>query len=330
VKEPYGRLADGTLVERCRLSAGGLQLAVLTWGAVIERLEVPDGAGGRVNVVLGLRSLADYVALSPSFGAAIGRYANRIAGARFVLDGVEHRLPANDGPHCLHGGPAGFGRRVWTVLAQDPARLLLGLASPAGEAGFPGRLAVRLTYTLEPDALRLDWTATTDAPTVLNLTSHSYFNLAGEASGSALGHELMIAASRHAPVDAALIPTGALAPVEGTRFDFRAPRQVAEHYDTNWALDRAAGAPPSLAAILRDPASRRVMELWTDQPGLQCYTGSGLHAGQVGPGGLPYAPGAGLALETQHFPDSPNRPDFPSTVLRPGEVFRSATIHRFK
>ena len=321
------------------LEAPGLRVAILALGGVIQRLEVPDRDGRFANVVLGLRSPADYAAQGPYFGALIGRYANRIAGGRFTLDGHGYRLATNDGPNSLHGGAHGFDKRTWTVAAAGPRRIDLLLDSPDGEEGYPGALRVRVAYALEGDAtLRIDYAAETDAPTVLNLTNHSYWNLAGEGSGTALDHELEIAADHFTPVDATLIPTGELRAVEGTPFDFRAPLPIGarirdddpqlrlgQGYDHNWVLRGGPGA----AARLRDPGSGRVLEVLTDQPGLQFYSGNLLDGTLVGPGGRAYRSGDGVALETQHFPDSPNRPAFPSTVLRPGGTFRSTTRLRF-
>lgn len=330
---------DPAGAQRLTLEAPALRATILTLGGVIERLEVPDRDGRFANVALGLRAPADYAAQGPYFGALIGRYANRIAGGRFALDGREHRLAINDEPNSLHGGAQGFDKRIWSIAARDPQRLELALASPDGEEGYPGTLRVRVTYATEGDGtLRIDYAAEADAPTVVNLTNHSYWNLAGEGSGTALDHELEIAADHFTPVDATLIPTGELRPVEGTPFDFRAPRPIGARiraedaqlligrgYDHNWVLRGGPGP----AARLRDPGSGRVLEVLTDQPGLQFYSGNLLDGTLVGPGGQIYRSGDGVALETQHFPDSPNQPRFPSTVLRPGEVFRSITRLRF-
>ena len=325
--------------QRLTLETSGLRVAILTLGGVIEWLEVPDRDGHFGNVALGLRSPADYAAPGPYFGAIIGRYANRIAKGRFTLNGREHRLAVNNGPNSLHGGSRGFDKRIWTVAATDPRRLDLTLTSPDGEEGYPGTLQLRVTYALEEHGtLRIDYAAEADTATVLNLTNHSYWNLAGEGSGTALDHELQIAADHFTPVDPTSIPTGELHPVEGTPFDFRQPTPIgarirADHpqlrfgrgYDHNWVLRE--GSEP--AARLRDPGSGRTLEILTDQPGLQFYSGNLLDGTLVGPGGQAYRSGDGVALETQHFPDSPNQPGFPSTVLRPGEVFRSTTRLRF-
>lgn len=341
--DPYGTLDDGTEVRRLVLQAPGLRLSVLTYGGIIERLEVPDRAGRMGNVVLGLPSLAEYAARSPYFGCVVGRYANRVAGGRFALDGREYRLARNDGPNSLHGGARGFDKRVWDVVAADPRRVELAYTSPDGEEGYPGTLRVRVVYALDGDrALRIEYRAQTDAPTVLNLTNHSYWNLAGEGSGTALDHELQIEADHFLPVDATAIPTGEVRPVDGTAFDFRRATPVGARvraadpqllvgrgYDHNWVLRGGVAPAPRPAARLRDPASGRVLDVLTDQPGLQFYSGNFLDGSLVGPGGRTYRQGDAVALETQHFPDGPNHPAFPSTVLRPGEVFRSTTLLRF-
>lgn len=339
----YGTLDDGTEVHRLVLQAPASRVAVLTYGAAIERLEVPDRAGRMGNVVLGLRSLADYAARSPYFGAIVGRYANRIAGGRFALDGREYHLARNDGPNSLHGGSRGFDKRVWDVVAADSRRVELAYTSPDGEEGYPGTLRVRVAYALEGDrALRLDYRAETDAPTVLNLSNHAYWNLGGEGSGTVLDHELLIEADHFLPVDAGAIPTGELRPVDGTPFDFRRPAPIGARvraddpqllvgrgYDHCWALRDGVVPAPRRAARLRDPASGRVLDVLTDQPGLQFYSGNFLDGSLIGPGGRAYRQGDGVALETQHFPDAPNRPGFPPTVLRPGGVFHSTTLLRF-
>ncbi|MFJ5027205.1 aldose epimerase family protein [Streptomyces sp. NPDC088560] len=322
MSELFGTLSDGTDVHRWTLERAGTRVEILTYGGIVRALEVPDREGLRANVVLGFSSLDGYLAHpEPYFGALVGRYANRIANARFPLDGAVHALEPNDGRNCLHGGARGFDKRVWDAEPVEHG-LRLSRVSPHGEEGFPGRLAVSVTYTLDASgALRLAYEATTDAPTVLNLTSHGYVNLAGPDAGHAGGHELRIAASRFTPVDADLIPTGVLADVTGTRFDFREARKSGSGYDHNLVLDKGLTATAEEAAELHDPASGRTLTLSTTEPGLQLYTADHLPE--------PFAPGAGIALETQHFPDSPNRPEFPGTVLRPGEVFRSETVYAF-
>lgn len=322
MNELFGTLPDGTPVHRWTLERAGTRIAVLSYGGIVQSLEVPDREGRHGNVVLGFAGLEGYLThTSPFLGALIGRYANRIGGARFTLDGTEYRLPANDGPNCLHGGERGFDKRVWDVEPVEHG-LRLTRVSPDGEEGFPGRLGLTATYSLdERGALRIAYEAVTDAPTVVALTNHSYFNLAGAGSGSASGHELRLAASRYTPVDDRLIPTGELADVTGTRFDFRVTREVGSGYDHNFVLDKGVTETPEEIAELRDPGSGRVLTVSTTEPGVQLYTADHLPE--------PFSPCDGVALETQHFPDSPNRPEFPSTVLRPGEVLRSETVYAF-
>ena len=346
-KEPFGRLADGTAVERYRLTnAGGMEVDVITYGGIVTAIRVPDRDGWPANVVLGLPTLEDYVAKNPYFGTITGRYANRIAGGRFTLEGKEYRLALNNGPNSLHGGKIGFDKRVWKAseaAAPDGVALALSYLSPDGEEGYPGNLAVKVTYTLtDADELRLDYEATTDKATVVNLTSHSYFNLAGDGSGGVEDHELLLNAGAYTPVDATLIPTGAVEKVAGTPLDFTRPTPIGARlrdgheqlvrgrgYDHNFVLDKPAPGALSLAARVREPRSGRVLEVRTTEPGMQLYTGNFLDGTLVGGAGRMYRQGDGFCLETQHFPDSPNRPAFPSTVLRPGEIFRSTTVYRF-
>ncbi|MGX7762663.1 aldose epimerase family protein [Streptomyces angustmyceticus] len=332
-REPFGALDDGTRVDRWTLDAGpdALRVRVLTYGGIVQTVEAPDRDGVRGQLALGFADLASYVAHGGSyFGALVGRYANRIAGASFTLDGRTRALTPNDGRHSLHGGPGGFARVVWDARETDGG-VELHRVSPDGEEGFPGALDVRVTYTVtDGGALRVVSCATADAPTVVNLTQHTYLNLGGDGSGSAAGLELRLAASRYTPVDDTGIPLpGAPAEVAGTRFDFRAPRAVAGAYDHNFALDGGVCAAPRTVAELYDPRSGRALELSTTEPGLQLYTAEHLDGTLTGTSGLPYGRAAGLALETQHFPDSPNRPDFPTTVLRPGERYRSETVYAF-
>ncbi|WP_345409616.1 aldose epimerase family protein [Nonomuraea salmonea] len=272
---------------------------------------------GGVNVVLGLDTLDDYRTRSRYFGAVVGRYGNRIAGARFTLDGVEFTLPANDGPNCLHGGTEGFDAKVWTVAERSDSSVTLTLVSPDGDQGFPGTLSASVTYTLEDDALRIDYATETDAPTVVNLTNHSYFNLKGE--GDVLDHVVRMESEHYLPVDDDKIPTGELAPVKGTVFDFTEPHAVGERfegaYDHCFVLD---GGVTVTGGDL-------TMEVTTTEPGVQFYAG-----GMLDGAATPYGPFAGLCLETQHFPDSPNQQQFPSTVLRPGERRTSTTTYRFR
>jgi aldose 1-epimerase len=320
MNELVATLSDGTPVHRWTLERSGVRVRILSYGGIVQSAEVPDRDGRAENVVLGFADLEGYLTHpEPYLGALVGRYANRIAGGRFTLDGQTYALAPNNPPNSLHGGEEGFDKRVWDAEPVEHGVRLSRVAAD-GEEGFPGRLEVSATYTLEESgALRIAYEAVTDAPTVVNLTNHSYFNLGG--SGSAGGHELRIAASRYTPVDADLIPTGVLEEVAGSRFDFRAARKVGAGYDHNFALDKGVTPAPVEVAELHDPASGRTLTVATTEPGLQLYTAD--HLTQ------PFAPGDGIALETQHFPDSPNRPEFPSTVLRPGEVFRSVTVYGF-
>ncbi|MFI2435551.1 aldose epimerase family protein [Streptomyces sp. NPDC018693] len=320
MSEHFGTLSDGTPVHRWTLERAGTRVRVLSYGGIVQSVEVPDRDGRTANVVLGFADLDGYLNRpEPFLGALIGRYANRIAHARFTLDEVTYALEPVNGPNSLHGGAQGFDKRVWDVEPVEHG-LRLSRVAEHGEEGFPGRLEVAATYALDASgALRITYEAVTDAPTVVNLTNHSYFNLSGH--GTAHDHELRLSASRYTPVDADLIPTGDLADVTGTRFDFRRPRKVGAGYDHNFVLDKGITDTAVQVAELHDPASGRVLTVSTTEPGLQLYTADHLPA--------PFTPGEGLALETQHFPDSPNRPDFPTTELRPGRVFRSETVYGF-
>ncbi|MGQ5637239.1 aldose epimerase family protein [Streptomyces sp. EWL5.16] len=320
MSELFGTVSDGTPVHRWTLERAGTRVEVLTYGGIVRSVEVPDREGRTADVVLGFPGLDGYLAHpEPFLGALIGRYANRIGQARFPLDGAVYALEPNEGANCLHGGAHGFDKRVWEAEPVEHG-VRLSRVSPHGEQGFPGRLEVSATYTLDASgALHIAYEAVTDAPTVVNLTNHSYFNLAG--AGHAGGHELRLAASRITPAGADLIPTGALQDVTGSRFDFRTARKVGSGYDHNFVLDKGVTAAPEEVAELHDPASGRTLTVSTTEPGLQLYTADHL--------GEPFAPCEGIALETQHFPDSPNQPGFPSTVLRPGEVFRSETVYGF-
>ncbi|WP_299951241.1 aldose epimerase family protein [uncultured Modestobacter sp.] len=351
--EPFGTAPDGTPVERWTLRHGDMTVRVLTYGGVIQTLEVPDRHGQVENVVLGFPDVAGYASdADPYFGSLIGRYGNRIAGGTFDLDGETYQLPLNDGPNTLHGGPEGFDDRVWAATPVGDRRvaaLQLQLVSPDGDQGFPGTLTTTVTYSVDrQERLTVHYEATTDAPTVVNLTQHTYWNLGGEGSGTIYDHELEIDADAYTPVDETLIPTGEIAPVEGTPFDFRdataigARIRVADQqllygqgYDHNWVLDRdddgareGSDGEDELeeAAELHDPESGRTLTIETTEPGLQFYSGNFLDGTIVGTGGSVYRQSDGLALETQHFPDSPNQPGFPSTELRPGEVYESTTV----
>lgn len=342
-RSEFGRLADGRSVERFVLGGDALQVAVLTYGATIQSVLVPDRDGHVDDVVLGFDDLAGYLEPHPYFGATVGRYANRIAGGRFKLDGLDLQLPVNDGPNCLHGGPVGFDKALWSAEAAGADTVELSHVSPDGDMGFPGRLAASVTFTVSGSDLRIAYEATTDRATVVNLTNHSYFNLAG--AGSVDDHEVRVPASRYTPVDADLIPTAELAAVAGTPMDLRSFRSIgaalrdgqgdeqvrraAGGFDHNWVIDGSDREGERLAAQVREPTTGRTLEILTDQPGVQFYTGSQLDGTVIGKGGRAYAKGDAFCLETQHFPDSPNQPAFPSTVLQPGETYRTSTVFRF-
>ncbi|MFO7587299.1 MAG: aldose epimerase family protein [Gemmatimonadota bacterium] len=359
--EAWGVTPEGDSITLHTLrNANGIEVRVADWGGIVTRVLVPDREGRVADVVLGHDSLAAYVAGTPYFGAIVGRYANRIAGARFALDGTTWELAANDGANHLHGGARGFDRRPWKafVVRSGPvpdgaldapgagrASLVLTRTSEDGEEGYPGRLEVEVSITLtNGNELRFDYEAATDAPTVVNLTHHGYWNLAGHDAGDILGHELEVRAGRFTPVDAGLIPTGELRSLEGTPFDFRDPTPIGLRigaddeqlrrgggYDHNFVLDDWTGDRTlRLAARLRDPGSGRTMEVLTTETGIQLYSGNFLDGSDIGKGGAVYGHRSGLCLETQHFPDSPNRSAFPSTVLRPGETYRSTTVYRFR
>ncbi|MBE9604285.1 galactose mutarotase [Acetobacteraceae bacterium H6797] len=343
-REDFGTLPDGAAVERYTLhGAGGFAAKVMTFGATLQALLVP-GREGPADVVLGHDTLDGYVARRDFFGATIGRYANRIVEGRFSLDGHEVRVPANDGPHALHGGPNGFDHHLWTVEEAEAAphpRLVLRRHSPDGEEGFPGALDCLVTYTVTgPAELSISFEARTTAPTVVNLTNHAFFHLGGGGS-DVLGHRLRVAATRYLPVGASLIPLGDPAPVEGTAFDFRKARPVGERirapeaqlliargYDHNFCLDGEAGSLRPVA-WLQDPASGRRMTLLTNQPGLQVYSGNFLDATVAGKGGHPMRQSDAICLEPQTWPDAPNRPAYPSARLDPGQVYRHRMALRF-
>jgi len=339
---------QGTAVEMVTLkNTHGMEVQAISYGGIITSLKVPDRAGTLGDVVLGFDQSNQYFAepTPPFFGAIVGRYGNRIAKGQFVLDGKAYPLVKNNGPNHLHGGTRGFDKVLWAVTTKETAAgssVTFSRTSPDGEEGYPGNLAARVTYTLtEKNELIVDYHATTDKPTVVNLTQHSYFNLAGEGSGDILGHQLTLNADRYTPVDDTLIPTGALAPVAGTPFDFRQPMAIGaridgEHqqlkfgkgYDHNWVLNKT-GSGPQLAARLTEPKSGRILEISTTEPGVQFYTGNFLDGTIKGKNGHVYGLRTGLCLETQHFPDSPNRKTFPSTELRPGKAYDSRTIFAF-
>jgi len=334
-REVWGKTPDGEPVEVFTLTnAHGLRARVMTWGAALVEMQVPDRGGKLGEVTLGFDALEPWLKPNPFFGCVAGRYANRIAKGRFTLDGREHVLAVNNGPNHLHGGKRGFDKRNWQASPVGPNAVRFSYLSEDGEEGYPGTLTARVTYTLtEEDSLRLDYDAVTDKPTVVNLTNHTYWNLAG--AGNVLGHELRLAADRYCVPDATLIPTGELRADAGSVMDFTTAKPLGRDigeagggYDHNYVLDAGGPAEPALAAVLRDPVSGRTMEVLTTEPGVQLYTGNHLK-GVNGRGGQVYGKHAGVCLETQHFPDSPNQPAFPTTVLRPGETFRSTTIYRF-
>jgi aldose 1-epimerase len=341
-RAPFGKTADGRDVEIFTLTnAAGIEVKAMTYGGIITSLKTPDRHGRAADIVLGFGSLEGYLQEHPYFGSIIGRYANRIRGAAFTLDSNTYRLAANEGANHLHGGISGFDKQVWTPEIIGSNAVRFSRISPDGEEGYPGELQVAVVYSLTNyNELIVEYTAHTDLPTHVNLTQHSYFNLAGAGSGDVLDHQLMIAADHYTPVDASLLPTGEVAAVDGTPFDFRQPAPIgaridAPHpqlrhgrgYDHNWVLNRK-GDSLQLAARVYEPASGRVLEVATTEPGLQLYTGNSL-SGIAGKDGRTYARRGGFCLETQHPPDSPNQPDFPATVLRPGTTYSTRTVFTF-
>jgi aldose 1-epimerase len=343
-REPFGKMPDGAPVEIFTLrNAAGVEVRAIPYGGIITSLRVPDRNGKLDDIVLGFDRFDEYLKDHPFFGAIIGRYGNRIAKGRFTLNGATYKLATNNGPNHLHGGNRGFDKVLWTAepVAGKNA-LSFTRTSADGEEGYPGSLRVQVTYTLsDKNELIVDYRATTDEPTIVNLTQHSYFNLAGQASGDILGHQLMLNADRYTPVDETLIPTGEVAPVDGTPFDFRKPTAIgarinASHaqlkngqgYDHNWVLNRT-GTGLQLAARVIEPKTGRTMEIRTTEPGIQFYSGNFLDGKLTGKQGAKYSHRTGFCLETQHFPDSPNQPKFPSTVLRPGQEYRTTTVFTF-
>ena len=370
-KDSFGTF-NGTPIDRYWLSNGRMKVAIITYGGIIQQLWAPDRRKRLANVTLGFADLAGYTngfaqgypanpdAPTPNpayFGAIIGRYGNRIAKGTFTLDGKTYTLDINNDPNSLHGGFLGFDKRVWDASPIEESNRVgveLTRTSVAGEGcvhvkppnctGYPGNLQVTVDYTLDRDSnLRIDYKATTDAPTVVNLTNHAYWNLSGEGTGTIYDHRLTLNADRYTPVDPTLIPTGAIDPVAGTPFDFRTPHAIGERirdnnpqlkigrgYDHNWVLNRAPASTNMIkAAMLRDPASGRILNIYTTEPGIQFYSGNFLDGTLYGTSGRAYRQSDGLALETQHFPDSPNKPNFPSTRLDPGQTYRTSTIYQF-
>ena len=358
-KEAFGTLDDGTTVDRYTLTnSSGMIVKILTYGGIIQQVWVPDQRHHLANVTLGFAKLRgsatdSYVdsGNSPYFGALIGRYGNRIAKGQFTLNGTTYHLPINNPPNSLHGGTVGFDKHVWTVkgtlLGRNGVGLALHLDSPDGDQGYPANLSVDVTYTLtNDDQIEIDYKATNKSSTldtVVNLTNHAYWNLAGEGTGTIYDHVLTLAAHRYTPVDSTLIPTGELAPVDGTPFDFTSPHAIGERirdassqqivfgrgYDHNFVLDSGGSAKPVLAAHVWEPTSRRILDIYTTEPGIQFYSGNFLDGTLIGTSGHSYRQGDGFALETQHFPDSPNHANFPSTVLGPGNTYTSETIYQF-
>lgn len=337
-KSSFGRSGDRDVHLFTLRNPGGMVAKITDYGAILTELHVPGRGGETADVVLGFEALEEYLKGHPMFGAIAGRVANRIAGGRFTLDGKEYRLAVNNGPHHLHGGIRGFDKYVWgSEAAETPEgpSVRMSRTSPDGEEGYPGTLRAEVVYTLTGrNEFRIEMTAVADAPTIVNLASHTYWNLAGHGSGKVLGQELQIHADRYTPSDPTLIPTGEVAPVEGTPYDFRVPKpigkdigRVAPGYDVNFVVN---GEPGTLrpAARAADPVSGRILELFTTQPGLQLYTGNKL-APRKGKGGAEYGPHGGFCLETQHYPDSVNKPHWPTVVLRPGQTYRHVMVHRF-
>jgi aldose 1-epimerase len=341
LEDNFGTTPDGKEVTSWTLiNAHGLKAVIMNYGATMVSLEVPDRNGKFADILLGAETVQGFHD-SPFFGCIAGRYANRIAGGKFTLDGQPYTLAVNNGPNHLHGGDVGFNKKLWkgqSFQNENELGVILTYTSPDGEEGYPGRLAVTMTYTLTNDnEIKFEYEATTDKPTIVNLTQHNYYNLQGHDQGLILGHELMINADRYTPVDSTLIPTGELASVAGTSFDFRTPEtigariaQVEGGYDHNFAVNGYDGGPTlRLAARVHEPTSGRVMEIHTTEPGIQFYSGNFLDGTAEGKGGAAYLKHHGFCLETQKFPDSPNKPNFPSPVLRPGEKYAHLTVHKF-
>jgi aldose 1-epimerase len=350
-KASFGSLADGTPVDIYTLTnSRGMEVKILNYGGILQSIKVPDRRGRFANVTLGFDNLADYVAKSPYFGCITGRYANRIALGQFQLNGQTYQLPINNPPNSLHGGTVGFDKHVWAatpVQDRHSVGLELRFTSPDGDQGYPGTLANKVTYTLtNKNEIRMDYRARlvgpSDLKTIINLTNHAYWNLAGEGSSDIYGHKLKINASHYTPVDATLIPTGEIASLDGSSLDFRRSTAIGARirdgsepqlvigrgYDHNWVLDRH-GSGLELAARVVEPKSGRVLEVISDQPGIQFYSGNFLDGTLVGTSGRMYRQGDGFALETQHYPDSPNHANFPSTVLAPGQLYKTTTIYKF-
>ena len=345
-KESFGEF-DGEKVEIYTLiNANQVEIKITNYGGIVTSIKIPDKNGRFDDVVLGYNNLQDYINNNPYFGCIVGRYGNRIGQAKFTLEGKEFTLAKNDGENNLHGGLKGFDKVLWNaepVIGKDSQSLELTYLSKDGEEGFPGNLKVTVTYTLTNDNLfRIDYLATTDKDTIVNLTNHTYWNFAGEGSGDILEHELMLNADSFTPVDQGLITTGEIISVENTPMDFRKPTAIGDRiesdydqlkfgggYDHNWVLNAKEDDEPSLAATVYEPVSGRFMEIFTTEPGIQFYSGNFLDGSITGKSGKAYEFRNGFCLETQHFPDSPNKPEFPSVVLKPGETYKTTTIHKF-
>jgi aldose 1-epimerase len=351
-KGPFGTV-DGNAVDLYTLTNDkGVEMKVTTYGATVTSLKVPDKAGALADIVLGFNDVSGYVnpaflKANPYFGAAIGRYGNRIGNAKFMLEGKEYSLAKNNGPNNLHGGVKGFDKRIWTakeVKGKTSVGLEFTYVSKDSEEGFPGTLTAKITYTLtDSNEFKIDYNATTDKPTICNLTHHSYFNLAGEGTGDILGHEVMIKASKFTPVDSTLITTGELKPVAGTPFDFLKSTAIGARindtneqlkfgkgYDHNWVIDKTKGSSSLiLAATVVEPKSGRCMDVLTTEPGIQMYSGNFLDGSLTGKSGKAYQHRFGFCLETQHYPDSPNKPAFPTTELKPGQTYKTSTVYKF-
>ncbi len=337
-EEDFGTLEDGSEVSLFTLTnSNDMEVKITNYGGIVTSIRIPDVNGSLDDVVLGFESLDKYLEGTPYFGAIIGRYGNRIAGGKFSIDGTEYELATNDGNNHLHGGEVGFDKVLWDAEIQDDNSLKLTYLSEDGEEGYPGNLEVSVVYSLTNDSeLKIEYEATTDKATPVNLTNHSYFNLSGQPDSTILDHELMLNADQYTPVNDELIPTGELTEVEGTPFDFRNPHEIGARidqveggYDHNWVLNRSENDSLFHAATLYHEESGREMKVFTEEPGIQFYSGNFLDGSLEGPDGTPFVQHAALCLETQHFPNSPNEPDFPSTILEPGETYETTTIYQF-